>query len=90
MVDHAVALNQIKRILRKDGRIYLSISRFGRKSDPRSVTAEEWQRVLGGFRVMESGLSLFSRWAVLSRANGESSANRGESNLTGLLACTCN
>jgi SAM-dependent methyltransferase len=66
MKDHSGALCQIKRMLKKDGLAYLSVTKFGRKKDPRTVTAEEWERMLGGFRVVSSGEGLLTRWALVS------------------------
>ena len=70
MKDHSGALRQIGRVLRKEGIAYLSVTRFSRKKDPRSVTAEEWERTLAMFHVMKSGQGLFARWALVSKDGG--------------------
>jgi len=74
MVDHEGAVGQIKRVLKKDGHAYLRVTRFVRRSDPRAVTKEEWQRILGSFRLSKSGQGLFGRWAVVSKPDGEPQA----------------
>jgi ubiquinone/menaquinone biosynthesis C-methylase UbiE len=71
MVDHAGAVEQIKRVLKKDGRVFLRVSMFGRRSDPRTVTKEEWQKILGSFRLLKSGQGLSGRWAVVTKVDGE-------------------
>jgi ubiquinone/menaquinone biosynthesis C-methylase UbiE len=71
MKDHSGALSQIRRMLKKDGLAYLSVTKFGRKKDPRTVTAEEWECMLKGFRVRGSGGGLLTRWALVS-CDGES------------------
>lgn len=68
MKDHSGALTQIRRILKDGGLAYLSINRLGRRRDPRTVTAGEWETMLEGFSVRSSGKGLFTRWAVVSRA----------------------
>lgn len=70
MKDHTGTVSQIRRVLKKEGRAYLSVTRFARKKDPRSVTAEEWKSVLARFHVMESGQGLLTRWALVSREDG--------------------
>ena len=66
MVDHAGALAEIKRILKPQSLAYLSITKMCRRKDPRSVSKEEWERVLEGFKVHESGENLLNRWATVS------------------------
>ncbi|MEJ2291257.1 MAG: class I SAM-dependent methyltransferase [Deinococcales bacterium] len=66
MQDHAGALEQIRRILRPKGKAWLSVMKFGRPDDPRTVTASEWTSILNTMRVLESGESLLSRWALVS------------------------
>ena len=70
MKDHVGALHQIRRVLKKEGRAYLSVTRFSRKKDPRSVTAEEWKQILAWFHVRESGQGLLTRWALVSKEDG--------------------
>lgn len=66
MKDHEGAVAQIKRILKPSGRAYLSVIKFSRAGDPRSVSSDEWREILGGFRVLDSGEGMASRWAVVS------------------------
>ena len=70
MKDHAGALGQIRRILKRDGMAYLSVARFSGRKDPRSVTAGEWAQILARFRVRESGRGLLTRWALVSKEDG--------------------
>lgn len=70
MKDHSGALRQIRRVLRKEGTAYLSVTRFSRKKDPRSVTADEWRSTLALFHVMKAGQGLFTRWALVSKDGG--------------------
>jgi ubiquinone/menaquinone biosynthesis C-methylase UbiE len=67
MKDHAGAIHEMRRILKKDGgRAYLSVTKFGRRSDPRSVPSEEWKRILEeSFETIQSGSGFFSRWALV-------------------------
>jgi ubiquinone/menaquinone biosynthesis C-methylase UbiE len=90
MGDHSGALSQIKRILKKEGSAYLSVTKLAKKSDPRSVTKEEWRRILEDFRVVQSGETILSRWAVLSKKNGTSLSASDASGLTGPNSvCNC-
>lgn len=66
MQDHAGAVAQIRRILRPEGKAWLSVMKFGRPDDPRTVNASEWTSILSTMRVLESGESLLSRWALVS------------------------
>ena len=77
MKDHAGALRQIRRILKADGQAYLSVTRFGRKGDPRSVSAEEWKGMLERFRVKGSGGGLLTRWAVVALDDQEHGESEG-------------
>ena len=70
MTDHVGALRQIERILKREGRAYLSITRRAGRNDPRTVGPEEWKQILERFRVHGSGQSFFSRWALVSRSTG--------------------
>ena len=65
MTDHRGVLEQVKRILKPGGRAYLSVSRAFIRKDSRTVTREEWQRMLGEFEVLEQRNGLISRWALL-------------------------
>jgi len=68
MTDHAGAVAQIKRILRPGGRAWISVMKFGRSDDPRTVSAQEWASILQQLRVVTSGTGLFSRWALVGVA----------------------
>jgi hypothetical protein len=69
MVDHAGAVAEIKRILKRQRLAYLSVTKLFRKKDPKAVTKEEWKRILEGFRVCEVGQGLLTRWATVSVKN---------------------
>jgi len=66
MKDHEGAMRQIKRILKADGRAYLSVIKLGRHGDPRNVAKEEWEALLSGMRVVDSGETAIGRWALVS------------------------
>ncbi len=90
MEDHSGALAQIKRILKKEGSVYLSVTKLAKKSDPRRVTREEWQKILEDFRVVKSGENILSRWAVLSKTNDRPPLASHASSLTGPnTVCKC-
>ncbi|HUI70172.1 MAG TPA: methyltransferase domain-containing protein [Spirochaetia bacterium] len=74
MADHSGAIRQIRRILRPAGRAYLSVIKISRPDDPRGVSREEWERILGSFRVLDNGQSFLTRWALVSPHDGEQSA----------------
>lgn len=65
MKDHAGAMRQVARILSASGKAWLSVMKLARGNDPRSVTATEWDAILGGVRVHQSGEGLLSRWALV-------------------------
>lgn len=69
MKDHDGAVGQIKRILKPEGRAYLSVIKFSRSGDPRGVSTEEWNSLLEGFETLDRGESLISRWALVSPRN---------------------
>lgn len=66
MKDHTGAVEQIKRILRTEGKAYLSVVKFSKTGDPRGVSQDEWKSLLADFRLLDSGESLISRWAFVS------------------------
>lgn len=70
MKDHAGAVGQMKRILAAGGRAYLSVIKFSKRGDPRGVSKEEWESILSGFRVLDSGEGAVSRWALVSKSGG--------------------
>lgn len=76
MADHDGAISEIQRILKKKipGKAYLSVTkRFLKRTDPRTVVKEEWDRLLGSrFDILSGGESFISRWALvtLSTRNG--------------------
>jgi ubiquinone/menaquinone biosynthesis C-methylase UbiE len=72
MKDHEGAVGQMNRILKPEGRAYLSIGKFCRRKDPRTVLKEEWHEILRNFKVKENGQGLTNRWALVSRGESES------------------
>lgn len=70
MKDHDGAVRQIKRILKPNGRAFLSVIKFGREDDPRTVSKEEWASLLADFRVLDGGERAVSRWALVTRRDG--------------------
>ncbi len=69
MVDHEGAVREIRRILKPEGRAYLSVTKRLRKKDPRTVGKEEWDILLQRFDVQSQGEGFMSRWAVVSNRN---------------------
>lgn len=65
MKDHDGVVREIKRILKPAGRAHLGVIKFARAGDPRGVSKEEWARILGGFRLFESGENALTRWALV-------------------------
>ena len=78
MKDHSGALREMRRILKRDGRMYLSVTKFGRKKDPRAVGADEWRKVLDGFHVLSSGDGVLTRWALVSVPDEPREEDAGE------------
>ena len=74
MTDHAGAIRQIRRILRPAGRAYLSVIKLFRADDPRAVSKETWTQLLSGFRLLDSGEGLLTRWALVGPGEGDPSA----------------
>lgn len=68
MKDHDGVVSQIKRILKPAGRAYLGVIKFGPPADPRSVSKQEWERILGGFDLLDKGENALSRWALVATA----------------------
>ena len=67
MTSHDQAVAEIKRILKRTGIAYISVTKVYRRDDPRAVTRKEWNKILAGFAVKESGDGFFNRWAIVSR-----------------------
>ncbi|GGP21920.1 hypothetical protein GCM10007981_15690 [Thermocladium modestius] len=61
---HLDAAKEIKRVLKREGVAYVSISRPA--LDTISVNSEEWAAILSMFRIIKQGASLMSRWAILA------------------------
>ena len=55
MVDHAGTIKEIKRILKPEGKAYLSITKGLRRRDPRTVTKQEWEEILREFTILQRG-----------------------------------
>ena len=64
LLDHEGAVRELRRVLRKGGKAYLSVTRF-KGRDPRGLSREEWERVLSNFKGLRRGESLNERWAVV-------------------------
>jgi ubiquinone/menaquinone biosynthesis C-methylase UbiE len=64
MADHRqLAVNEIARILKPEGRAYLSL---GFPPPLGFVDRAEWETILEGFRVKRRGRGLLQKWAVVS------------------------
>lgn len=77
MKDHDGAVRQIRRILKPNGRAFLSVIKFGREGDPRNVSKDEWASILAEFRVLDGGERAVTRWALVTRNNDR--GNTGDS-----------
>lgn len=64
-VDHEGALKEMRRILKKDGLIYISVTKTFLGRDNKSVDKKEWGKILEEFTVLKSGESLTERWALV-------------------------
>lgn len=65
MLDHGGAVREIKRMLKPEGEAYISITRPWRRNDPRNVTREEWEGLLGIFRILKRGRGMIGCWAIV-------------------------
>ncbi len=54
MVEHDEAVDEMLRIMKPGARAYVSITTFGRRNDPRKMSADEFDRVKGRFTILES------------------------------------
>jgi ubiquinone/menaquinone biosynthesis C-methylase UbiE len=65
--QHDLAINEMQRVLKKDGKAYLSAS----KGFYSYVNKEEWERILKRFKVEQRGgdesAILSDRWAIVSK-----------------------
>ena len=69
MLDHEGAVREVERILKPDGRAYISVTKRLRKKDPRTVGKDEWRSLLQRFNVVSQGEGFMARWAVVSARN---------------------
>jgi len=65
--NHLRSINEIIRVMKKDGIAYMSVSRPA--LDPLSVDSGEWSLLLSKFQVIRKGSSLTSRWAIVKKLN---------------------
>lgn len=66
MLDHEGAVREVERILKPDGKAYLSVTKRLRRKDPRTVGEDEWHNLLQRFNVVSQGEGFIARWAVVS------------------------
>jgi ubiquinone/menaquinone biosynthesis C-methylase UbiE len=69
MLDHEGAVREVERILKPEGKAYLSITKRLRKKDPRTVGEDEWFNLLQRFDVLNQGQNFMSRWAIVNIKN---------------------
>jgi ubiquinone/menaquinone biosynthesis C-methylase UbiE len=81
MLDHEGAVREVERILKPEGKAYLSITKRLRKKDPRTVGEVEWRNLLQRFDVLNQGQNFMSRWAIVNIKNVDRS--RSTSNIKG-------
>jgi ubiquinone/menaquinone biosynthesis C-methylase UbiE len=67
---HTQVVAEIQRIMKTDAQTFIRVTRFLRASDPRTVSAREWEDILSGFRVVQKG-GLASMWALVEKQTEE-------------------
>jgi hypothetical protein len=79
MKDHTGAVTQIQRILEpSQGRAYLSVGKFCRKKDPRTVLDNEWETIVRNyFKLEDSGQGVTSKWALVKKREVASKGLQG-------------
>ncbi len=88
MLDHSGAVREIRRIMKSDALAYMSVSRMGRKRDPRSVGRQEWDTIIGEFGVVKRGKGLTARWAVITKKRPFEQRDEGISQLASTISPT--
>ncbi len=68
MTDHEGAIRQINRIMKPEGKAYISVTRAFRKTDARAVSSAEWNHMLSRFNVVEHGEGIARRWALVCKS----------------------
>jgi ubiquinone/menaquinone biosynthesis C-methylase UbiE len=68
MTDHEGAVNQISRILKPEGKAYISVTRAFSKRDVRAVSSAEWREIISRFNIVKRGEGIAQRWALISKA----------------------
>lgn len=68
MTDHEGAIRQIDRIMKPEGKAYISVTRAFIKKDARSVSSAEWNQMLSRFKVIEHREGIAQRWALVCKA----------------------
>ena len=76
MHDHAGAISEINRVLKKDGVAFISVTSFGMKGDRKHVSRSEWRQMLSKFNVLEEGRRLTSWWCLVGPLQQAESAHR--------------
>ena len=68
MTDHEGAIRQINRIMKPEGKAYISVTRAFRKTDARAVSSAEWNQIISRFNVVEHGEGIARRWALVCKS----------------------
>jgi|BEDMetMinimDraft_2_1075160.scaffolds.fasta_scaffold10407_2 ubiquinone/menaquinone biosynthesis C-methylase UbiE len=64
-IKHREVMREMRRIVKPNGTIHVSIRSFPFSKDPREVRREEWRELISEFKVLNSKSGLTSSWAVL-------------------------
>ncbi len=65
--DHDGATNEIMRVLKPDGRAYISINTIGNKNDHYHVDNDKWYRLIANFKILKSDRNFFTSWVLVAK-----------------------
>lgn len=81
MADHERAVDEMFRIMKVGGRAFVSITTIGRRSDPRTMTLEEFELMKKRFLVLDSRNGRTVAYALLGKGSAYSFADAGDAQL---------
>ncbi|MEM3851582.1 MAG: class I SAM-dependent methyltransferase [Methanomassiliicoccales archaeon] len=67
LVDHAGAVNEMRRIMKDGALAYVSVTRMGLSSDPRRVNEKEFEQLISSFTVKERKIGKFILSAIVRK-----------------------
>lgn len=65
--DHEGSIEEIMRVLKPNGKAYISINAMGTKNDNYHVDPYEWARLTAEFKILRSGRSIITRWILVAK-----------------------